>query len=720
MPFTTVDLDLNTGYWEGMDEAPTADYSLRYFKDYSNPKTGYQGAIMGFKINFSGVDFISYDSATEVVPCGNLVRPNDDTSYAQASPAPRQVTEKPADWEYAYMDYAKQNKAYGAGTNWYYYSPYSYLSNSFDANNCWRYPTNTQFQHFYTEGQGFFSTGHTWINATYPTEISAPFFMSNPLTSGASVGNRNYAVGYWRFGGYSGSLPPTEGGVYPSSGISIETPRGRQPTSIAKGDTIQPRMKQFFVSFDTKGLEGLGIKTFREDGSSSNPFNSDPIREENFAGIITIYFSADGIPQRAYIDAITLDFWQPAGKVGTWGADTGIEGGDGSFRVDHTDQGDAGGQTAKDDASKKNAGSNGFLGGGGTYGLTLWSGFSLPSLCGALFLPSDPDKGDLAPIFKKFEQSFFNPLSAIVACHAITSSFSVAASNSTPHNITIAGWDTGITGNWHDNTIAVHHVGSYHVPNKYFGAYPDFAPFTTAKLYLPYIGYIDIDVNLFQYGYIAVDYECDMLNGNVVAYVYTQDKDLHRMLAYTASGNCAFPTPIYGNSMDGTAIGKSLVGSVVSAAAGAAIVSPFMKAAETTTLLPSIAPAAIGAGAGLAAGAATIGGAAVGASSAIGAMKQNPTVIGNFGAGSSRITCLDCFILIQRPEWANQTDRRDLVGMPSYQGGTVEMASASKAGFGGFLKVQEIDLSAVTCTAQEKQEIERIFKSGVYLPRNDG
>lgn len=702
--FTTATLDLVTGAWrhavktggttyedKNTDEY---DYTLRYFREYTNPSNFYEGCVIGFDISFAGRNYIDETGADQAWILDNLYRPEGGVMEPVTKPTEITTPGEPTDWAYAWMDYC-QNQTW----NWAYNS---YVNPPFNDRLNWnqyrfKFPTNVQFQHFYTAGENFFYSSHYWgVFQDRPLEVFNLFGSGNVTSNRNGVGG-DARDGWWRFGGITGQR------LNVSIGVDAVPERWEGWNGQTnEGVTNKPTMKQFFVSFTTDGMSGMfPIQQYR--GATAN----DPVRLENFIGIMTVRYSVDGIIQSAHVDAITLDFWQPEDKIGNWGPDAGIEGGDGTF-VDESDiKGDKDGQGIIDDASERNRGANGFLGSAGSNGYTLWSGVSIPTLCNELFFPSGTD-GGLSPIIKTYEQSFFNPVSAIIGAHMITSSFSL--SDGVKANVTAAGYEFKHQALAHETQS----IATFHMPKpfsfpKFFDAYPDFSPYSTCKLYLPYIGFIDIDINLVQHGWLSVDYMCDMMNGNVVAYVFCSDKDGNTYDAYVASGNCAFNIPIYSNAQDGSGLGKIVTGAVTTGA----LMSPIIGAVGGAG-----AVAAGGMAGGIAQTSAigiAVGGGGMAAGNAALALQQKPTVIGQFGSGASRITELDCFLMIQRPVWIENQKYNSVIGVPSELSGTINQQDEEVSGFSGFLKVKNIDLSGVTCTDEEKAYIEQVMKSGIFV-----
>ena len=80
---------------------------------------------------------------------------------------------------------------------------------------------------------------------------------------------------------------------------------------------------------------------------------------------------------------------------------------------------------------------------------------------------------------------------------------------------------------------------------EHYGNFSDYSPNTSIDIYLPYIGYRQIDIDDFMAGKIRVRYQCDILTGDCVAEIYCEGKGKSKLM-YTFNGNISYNVPLSG------------------------------------------------------------------------------------------------------------------------------------------------------------------------------
>ncbi len=285
--------------------------------------------------------------------------------------------------------------------------------------------------------------------------------------------------------------------------------------------------------------------------------------------------------------------------------------------------------------------------------------------------------------FTRFENMMFNPLSAIISCALLPEIF--VTSPVTLHDMLAGGYN--ISNHIWPNPVQfkspepliVKHIGDISL-NKYFDGYADFDPYTKVKLHLPYIGEIAIDTNKIAHGELAVDYVCDVLSGNVAAWVWCNDIDGNHQYCYTATGNCAYNIPLFSATADGSAIGK-IIGGVASISVGN-----------------------------------ILGGAMSVADGAAGVVSRHTQVTGTYSGNIGQVTNPKCFLEISRPQWVNVDDENDKPykhgeGLPAVMKGTIASNNLKN-----HVSVSWVDLTnIVAATPEELAEIESLLKSGILI-----
>lgn len=212
---------------------------------------------------------------------------------------------------------------------------------------------------------------------------------------------------------------------------------------------------------------------------------------------------------------------------------------------------------------------------------------------------------------------------------------------------------------------------------EFFAAYLDYAPYTKIEIYLPYVGYRQLDVDNVVNKEIGVKYHVDILSGACVAYVTTNGS-----VMYQFTGNCAEQIPITSVSYD------SMISTVVSMAAalGAAVATKGASAAVQ----------------GMAG--ATVAGAAAGA-----VMNQKPDISkgGAIGGASGLLSVQKPYLIITRPIQCVPEAQAGFEGYPSF-------ITDRLGNFSGYTVVEAVHVE-VPCTDAESMEIESLLKGGVIL-----
>ena len=364
-------------------------------------------------------------------------------------------------------------------------------------------------------------------------------------------------------------------------------------------------------------------------------------------------------------------------QEGTWGPAIERAGGSGSFSDPSDDSGSFNGAALAADIAAHAAVMNANIQAGGFHVYRLAAG-AMAAISRVLFSQS---------FFGLFTVSRYNPLSCILSYHLLPDTLApltlggqaqTAAVQAGGYNFqTDPDAPVQVPAQSLVDSETHYFVGAADIP-LYYDAFPDFAPFTQAKIHLPYIGEMSLDINKFQGGRIAVDYNCDVISGNVCAVITCQDRNGRYREVYTATGNAAYTLPVFSESQSGAAVGK-LIGSGVTAA------------------VTGNAAGVLGAAAG------ALEMAAVG-------VPHSPQIQGSFGGNVGAIGNHICFLEITRPEWVETERFQELAGIPSGLSGTIADLGAS-----GFIQVQTIETDGIATTQAECDLIEQILKSGIYL-----
>ena len=286
-------------------------------------------------------------------------------------------------------------------------------------------------------------------------------------------------------------------------------------------------------------------------------------------------------------------------------------------------------------------------------------------------------------LWKKWQNYKFNPIAAICGCHKLPYQLNPRGTF-TQVDCRASGCPlTSSTSAYYVNSMTTvdYSCGSVSFAEKYFGNFMDYEPYTSVSLFLPFCGWVSVPADRVIGGVIYLDYRCDIVTGNVVAYIRCIDQTGEQTYMTTATGNAAMSIPITGNDNGlGTVLGAVTAGIGVAAAG----------------LLTG------GSGA-LIAGAA---GAGLGINTGRHVLQQAGQVSGNVAT----INQLQPYLFVTIPIDVYSDLWRDLHGIRSLQPVTIGQLAGT-----GHTVFSDVHADTISCTSAEQAEIENILKSGVIL-----
>ena len=280
----------------------------------------------------------------------------------------------------------------------------------------------------------------------------------------------------------------------------------------------------------------------------------------------------------------------------------------------------------------------------------------------------------LANIPSFFDQIVANTLiNYIIDCHVIpvTPSTGSSAENIKVGYKTLTATGYKVSSDYKDVDCGTINLGEY---------YANFADFsaTSAKLFLPFVGFVPARPEWFYRDSLNVTYRFNIIDGSFMAYVrstgkYVNNSNSGPTIVGQYSGNACVHLPITGVTS------SNMVSGLVGAGAGAVA----------------------SAGSGSIAGVAT---SALNAASVHGDMPQSNayTASGSFLSGRRP------FLMIERAVSSYSKTYQKEIGIPSNISrklGTVH----------GFAMIGDIHLDGITATNQEKAELEKLLSQGVIL-----
>ena len=273
-------------------------------------------------------------------------------------------------------------------------------------------------------------------------------------------------------------------------------------------------------------------------------------------------------------------------------------------------------------------------------------------------------------IVKNFDSPFDNLISLNLLPLDVTG---------TDAEVMIGNYATSITAKKITGQFVDVDGGTVEVP-KIFGHQFDFKPASDCQIYLPYIGYKNIDLDDVVGGTLHLKYRIDLLTGNILAMIRVSldDRYYHDSVEYYFSGNCATSLPLSGvNYMGyyGRMIGQ------------------------------------IGVAAGIMGGG--LGGAAMAAGGVSSMLQNKPDYqrSGNLSGCFGFMGPQTAFLLLSSP-------KSGIAGNLQSEKGLMSNIYSSFASLSGY---NEIDVFHPTadlvkeCTEEEMTEIEKLLKGGVFF-----
>ena len=216
--------------------------------------------------------------------------------------------------------------------------------------------------------------------------------------------------------------------------------------------------------------------------------------------------------------------------------------------------------------------------------------------------------------------------------------------------------------------------------NEYYGGFPDYN--NEYLLYLPYIGYQPIRVDDFMDASIHVKYWCSAFSGACQCFV-AREKDNHRKILYSFTGNCLTQFPISGSNYAQN------------------------KLAQSTGIMQTIASI----GKGMLVGGA-IGGAIAGAYEQYNQTLSQPKPEYNHSNGLSSdggiFNIRKPYLIETSPIVNSPANYKHMMGIPSQIYDVL-------GNLEGYTEVSAINLDTINASKSEKDNLLSILKSGFYI-----
>lgn len=264
---------------------------------------------------------------------------------------------------------------------------------------------------------------------------------------------------------------------------------------------------------------------------------------------------------------------------------------------------------------------------------------------------------------------FANPMDAILGLHIIPVPPYITGTKT----VKVAGISTEIEMDYTSVRYIPRPMGTCEIPKKW-GAYLDYNPYTKVSIFLPYIGFKDLDADDIMGKTIALQYIIDILTGACVVELKCGDTVL-----YSWQGNCANEVPITGGTWRGAiASALGIAGTIAKTALTGGASAPMIAGtiasvgANSLNLKPSV--------------------------------DRSGAIAGSAGfMGSQRP-----YIIRTVPNLVIPNDQNKMIGYPSF-------VNASLGSLTGYNEISAIHLEGIPATGNELSEIETLLKGGVIF-----
>lgn len=264
---------------------------------------------------------------------------------------------------------------------------------------------------------------------------------------------------------------------------------------------------------------------------------------------------------------------------------------------------------------------------------------------------------------------FSSPMDAIIGLHKIYATPATGASQ----NIKVGYLDSGVPSKIVTEQYTTIDCGTINC-YEYFGNVLDYKPYTNLRLYLPFIGIIDLSNSDAMRSNINVVYHVDVLTGACLAEVKII-RDGGGGTLYQYAGNACTTLPISSGSYMG--------------------------------VISSVSSVATRALAGFASGGA-LGAVASGATGILNAQGTNVVHSGGFSGNAGAMGCKKPYLIIERPQTETADNTANLLGYGSNL--FVQLKTCH-----GLTKVKGVHVDAVPATKDEKKLIEDKLIDGVII-----
>lgn len=275
-----------------------------------------------------------------------------------------------------------------------------------------------------------------------------------------------------------------------------------------------------------------------------------------------------------------------------------------------------------------------------------------------------------SPFLTNIGKLFQNPIDGVISLHKI---FAMPVDSGTG-NIVVGTLDSGVSSATVNQQYVTVDCGSVNCMED-FGNVFDYPPFTSASIYLPFIGIVPIDVNDVMRSTVHVTYGVDVYTGACLAMVeVTRDAYTVNMYQYAGVASVEYPLS---NVQNGQLVSGLL-------AIGAGVASMVATGGVTAPAVGAVA-----------------GGIAAGA-------KSNVGKSGGFSGNAGAMGIKKPYLILQRPQTKVANTFPEIEGYPTNY--SCKLGDCSNQ-----VVVKSVHVEGIPATDAELTQIESLLKEGVLI-----
>lgn len=329
--------------------------------------------------------------------------------------------------------------------------------------------------------------------------------------------------------------------------------------------------------------------------------------------------------------------------------------------------------------------------------------------------------GSSTTVFEKIAAWGLSPIDCVISLAFVPPTPTVASS---PSNIFLAGIDTGVSAYPLTTQFVEVDMGAVYV-EEFWGSALDYSPHTKAMMFLPYIGYVGIDIDDIMGATLRLKYKFDCLTGACVATLTcTKVNPTVSRVPYQFNGNAILPIPFTSRNYNQViSAWMGTASSIVNAAAtvvgvgiaGAGGFGAFGSQIGGGGLFSNSIGGALASGLsngsayGTLAAVSNITGATTSSIQSVMSSKPQYGQRGSLSGAPGFLGNRRPFLTLTRPRQSLPETFRHEYGYPSNQ--TMKLSDVR-----GFTVIEHVDLTGLGASQNEMAEIAELLAHGVYFP----